>query len=512
MTQDNDRHRTDTSRWSLVVHRVSQTSAEIWVGTLFTSMQRPLKARVRIADPAGAKRTFNIGRDQWLRPFPKTHRKNPSKPVSCTDKDGLQRFYALRKFTGLKPDTRYTVEFQRFTDFGGKLCWQTVNEARLETLPRRLPAQGQRPFTIALASCFYDNKDGGRAAAAYRALYDRGPLATRPHITCMTGDQVYLDIGFDSLSPVASELRDRVADDYARHWRSLGSIFTRGGTWMLPDDHEYWNDYPYYDLPIPTLFALKLPSVRKAWKQAAQDGVRNVQRSAVVETLELGNDLSVCFADVRSYRGKARGEHVMMHPDSFPKLLSWARGLRSPGVLVISQPLIVRQEGQERILVSFKEQYRQLLEALGHSGHDVVVLSGDVHFGRIASSELGPKGGRLIEIVSSPLSNLTGLPGFSTATPELKPKHFPPKAATPAGWTREPVRYSRDFTVGTKPAAFFSGYPAARTKEHFMTVSFTRTPAAGVRLSAQSWLVREPRGTKKLPAKGFTRAFTAKLA
>ena len=27
----------------------------------------------------------------------------------------------------------------------------------------------------------------------------------------------------------------------------------RGGTWMLPDDHEYWNDYPFVDSLLPPL-------------------------------------------------------------------------------------------------------------------------------------------------------------------------------------------------------------------------------------------------------------------
>ena len=48
----------------------------------------------------------------------------------------------------------------------------------------------------------------------------------------------------DSLSLLNTEIRQRIADDYALHWQALGSICGCGGTWMLPDDHEYWNDYP----------------------------------------------------------------------------------------------------------------------------------------------------------------------------------------------------------------------------------------------------------------------------
>ena len=147
----------------------------------------------------------------------------------------------------------------------------------------------------------------------------------------LTGDQVYLDIGFDSLSLVPREIRERIADDYALHWQALGSILSRGGTWMLPDDHEYWNDYPFYDSAIPTLLALKLRKVRHSWQRAARDAVTNIQRSPVVDSFSLGDDLSVCFADLRSYRSD--NEFLPQRP--FRKLLGWARTLSSPGVLVI---------------------------------------------------------------------------------------------------------------------------------------------------------------------------------
>ena len=181
-------------------------------------------------------------------------------------------------------------------------------------------------------------------------------------------------------------------------------------------------------------------------------------------------------------------------------------------MLVIPQPLIVGKNKVERNLLSFTQQYRQLVAALGHTGHDIVVLTGDVHFGRISTCKLGPKGGRLIEIISSPLSNLTGLSGISTATPSFKPKKFPHASTMPPGWAPQPVRYDRDFSVDTLKSQLFSGYPRARTKEHFMTVGFSRASGGKVKLSAQSWHVRERRGPKQLPTKGFPRAFTARLA
>lgn len=486
---------TDTSRWALAIHRVTPTSAEVWAGTLFPSMALPEKARLRITDTQGRSRTTTITGEQWQRPFA-----------------GLdQRFFVVRTFGQLSPGATYGVAFERQVVKGGKLVWQALRAGAFVTLPLRVPGPGAAPFTVALGSCFYDHRDGGNAAEAYKLLFERGGDGARPQIKFLTGDQVYLDIGFDSLSPVPRELRQRIADDYARHWQGLGSLLARGGTWMLPDDHEYWNDYPYYDSLIPTLAALKLPGVRKAWKQAAADGVRNVQRSRAVEVVELGGDLSFCIADLRSYRGVHRGQKVMLHPDAFPELTGWARSLKCPGVLVVSQPLIVKASG-ERNLLSFRGQYRELLEALGHTGHDIVLLSGDVHYGRIATCSLGPNGGRLIEIVSSPLSNLTLMNSVSTGSAEFAPKTWPDASLKIPGWAPETVRYDAAYAVPSASGSVLSPYVKTRTKEHFMTVSFVRRADDRIALAAQSWLVRERQAGGNLPAKGFARPFTTLLA
>ena len=277
---------------------------------------------------------------------------------------------------------------------------------------------------------------------------------------------------------------------------------------MLPDDHEYWNDYPFHDGLIPQLLALKLDSVRKAWAAASRDAVRNIQRSPVVETFTIGNDLSICLADLRSYRSK----HRFLPDVDFQELITWAEDLSCPGVFVIPQPLIVDENKSERNLLSFKNQYTRLVQALGTSGHDVVVLSGDVHFGRIATCKLGPNGGRLIEIVSSPLSNLTYLNGVATSTPKHTPAEFPNKAIDVDGWQAQPVNYASEFDVSTRKGWIFSAYPKKRTREHFMTLSFQRRAVGDLRLTAQAWRVRKREGPKNLPEKDFASPYRVNLS
>lgn len=486
-----------TAQWSLVVHRVSRHSVDVWVGTLFPALRMPERARVRLITNSGQVRTRNIGKRNWQRPFTGMNR----------------RFFTVVTFRGLDAGSDYRLEFERRIEAepraGIRRRWQRLRSGAFRTLPSRVPEKGRDAFTIALGSCFYNHRDGGRAAASYKALYDRGSHTVRPDVTVLAGDQVYLDIGFESLSLIEEEIRERIADDYALHWQALGSLLSRGGTWMLPDDHEYWNDYPFTDSLLPTLLALKLPSVRRSWADAARDGVRNVQRSPVVESFALGDDLSVCLADLRSYRS----EQTFLPEAPFNALLDWAGSRACPGVLVIPQPLIVEQNRFERNLRSYETQYARLLDALGSVSHDVVVLSGDVHFGRIASVPIGTKGARLVEIISSPMSNLTGLAGLATSVATDRPGRFPHDAAARAlGWKPRAVNYYKNggargrFFVPSRKGRWLSAYPADRTREHVMTVSFCRD-ARGIEVTAHAWLLRQRTQAGNMPVRSFTRPF-----
>ncbi len=486
---------TDTSQWTLAVHRVTATSAEIWVGTLFPTLKMPDLAKVELIGPNGEKQVQNIERNDWQRPF----------------RYMRQRFYQVCSFNDLSPGGHYEVRFYRYVESVAGVMpdyWQDLRSGYFDTLPERLPTSGEKPFVIGLGSCFYRNRDGGHASSAYKALYERGPDGGRPDVTFLVGDQVYLDIGFDSLSLIPKEIRQRIADDYAENWRALGSFLNRGATWMLPDDHEYWNDYPFYDSPLPTLLALKIDSVRKAWTRAARDAVNNIQRTRPVELINIGDDLSICVADLRSHRSK----RTVMPRSDFQTLLDWAAGLTAPGVLVIPQPLIVEENKVERNLLSWPQQYGELLKALASSGHDVVVLSGDVHFGRIASVPLGDKGGRLIEVIASPLSNLTGFNGFATAVWKNTPRKFPdPAVISVPGLAPQKVEYDRNFRVSTRkghPLSFV--YPRERTSEHFMTVAFSRHSSGAIELSVDAWRARE-RGRDNLPERDFARKYKLKL-
>lgn len=479
---------TKTGDWTLAIHRVGTDRAEIWFGTLCPTLRMPDKARLVLTNSAGTEvARHEISRDQWQRPFSRLK----------------QRFFSVHEFTGLQAGQNYQIRFDRLLppeSSMGDTLWQDVCSGSFSTLPAALPNEGAGQFTLALAACFYSQNDGGSAAAAYRRLVRNGPPDARPDITFLTGDQVYLDIGMDSISFYGEEIWQRIAGDYEQNWRLLGEFMRHGGTWMLPDDHEFWNDYPFYHTLLPTLWPLRADNIRKAWTQAALDGIKNVQRCSTVEIIAIGNDISFCLADFRSRRHK----DGFIDEEGLRKIEQWAMQLSTPGVFVTSQNLMDQPSSQEKNLTDFTAQYNRLIRALGYSGHDIVCLSGDVHFGRIATAPLGEKGARLIEVVSSPLSNLTGLNGIAVAVANKKPVNFPYDEKG------RPISYDRQFFVSKEQGDLLSAYPKTRTREHFMTISFARGKDGKIVMKSDAWLVRK-RDSNGLPKRDFKTPFTVRL-
>lgn len=473
--------------WLLVIQRVSSDSVDLWLGNLeFASNKLPLQAKIELVAEAGEKQVFEIS--QWQRPYTNL----------------AQGFYARHSFNGLQASKHYSVLFS--VRMPGAEEFTLVQQGYFSCLPTAVPALNDKPFTIAFGSCFSNQDDEGQLASAYAALYERGDERFRPDVTFLLGDQVYLDIGFASLIPFSPFIRKRIANRYADNWRALSGVFSRGGTWMLPDDHEYWNDYPFNDLPILALQALKIPSVRAAWVDAASDAINNIQAARSLEVINIGNDLSICLANLRSHRTRQQ----FMAEAEFAQLLAWAKNLTCVGVLVVQQVLMDSLQEGERNLPSFTEQYSALIAALAETGNDILVLSGDVHFGRVSSVQLGKSGASLTELVASPLSNLKGLlNGLAADVANNSPEFFPalPVSSVPS----VKVNYDDTYKVGHQPGKRFSCYPKPRTHEHFMTVSFSKVSDQELAISVQAWCVRQPDAVSGLPSPGFATVYKASL-
>lgn len=475
------------SKWNLVIHDVGQHTVNIWVGTLFPDLRKPDISTVKIIDRQN--NTIyekQLIRSQWLRPF----------------KNINNRFYQYLTIENLSPKQHYHVIFERAEQHIEKhpLNDRILAQGSFDTLPAKLNCDEH--FVVALGSCFYHEGDNAAVTNAYELLSKYGDEKSKPHVKFFTGDQVYLDIGLDSLSPIPSEVRSRIADDYACTWQAQRKMLRNGANWFLADDHEYWNNYPNINGKNIYLWMITaFNKIKKTWQDTATCGVKNVQKVEAFRYFSIGDDISFCFVDLRSKREKGNTAETKLLPTTiFQKVIAWAETLNTPGVIVLPQILMAKKgKSNDLNLSNYTKQYNQLIQALAKSGHDIVCLSGDVHFGRIGSVALGNNGATLYEIVASPMSNLTGLEGCVSADTPVKVKQFPPHPID--GVPQQQVNYEKKWFVSTEkvPLLWLTSY--RKTKEHFMTLAFNKTEDYAIKLEVQAWRIREQQNG--LPKKEF---------
>ncbi|NQZ31152.1 MAG: hypothetical protein HRU06_07735 [Oceanospirillaceae bacterium] len=467
-----------TSGYTLVIHEVTTSSVKVWVGALSPSMVKPEKWRLCLAqvdsfsDEMASEQALvqvDFVKDVWKRPFNALNK----------------RFYHVHTLHDLPATTDFVLRFEVERD--GQ--WHVLETAYFSTLPEQLPTSG-KAFTIGLGSCFYAKHDGGRAANAYEALYKNEQL--RPDIKFLVGDQVYVDIGLGLYPLSDDDCQDRIADEYVKSWELLRSMLRRGGTWMLADDHEYWNNYPYLKGFNPYLITLGLSDrFKDRWEKAAKMGVDVVQQMQPLRTFNIGSQLSFCVADMRSNRT----DQGFMTPVAFEQLIAWVKGLTCPGILVIPQPLIAKNGDDNDSNLPDWPQYEQLLLAMHNGNHDLVVLTGDVHYGQVSQVQIGNSGNKLVEIITSPMSNLSELDGIATAVPPKAYRQKFPFNAIP-GIERQKI--TRSAKVSTQSKWWDLRFPSKRTTEHFMTLDFKPT-SKGIMMSVHAWDARNIDRRTKLP-------------
>lgn len=460
------------NKWSLVIHEVTTTSACIWFGTLFHDLRKPKETRFTVFDSNNVEiAQQSISQDEWERPF--TQIKS-------------QRFFKILEFTNLDIGSDYSISAVEIFD-DPKLEDIPLTSGSFTTLPNSVNDLNDG-FTVAIGSCYYEEHDGGQVGTSYQALSKSKQTEFKPHIKFLTGDQVYLDIGWDSLSVVPKEIRDRVANDYALHWQALRGMHRNGGTWFVADDHEYWNNYPFVQGLSPFIQALRIKSVKRAWTGTAKDGVMNVQRSQPVRTFDVGQDVSFCIADLRAFRSKSR----ILPKVELAKVCDWINNLKMPGVLVLSQPVMDEQGGSsDRNFPSYERDYKLVVKAIHDANHDVMILSGDIHYSKVSSVEFEGRENKLYEVVSSPLSNLSGLGGIATncVTKRSRLKHFPPIDID--GVEKAQIKYEEPWRVTSTYSFFDFRYPKRRTKENVFTLKLNKKRNGKLSVEVRAWLVRE---------------------
>lgn len=340
--------------------------------------------------------------------------------------------------------------------------------ATITTLPSRLPTIAERPFTILFGSCFCAPRD---PAGAVGATLARLPPDARPDLTILCGDQAYLDepaLHFLACTHRPDELAAELLATYLETWTQSGPLsgFRRvhqlGSVAFSSDDHDLWNNAPSLG---PLARDTWTAGGRAAWLDAARRLYRLFQADVSGQTVDMGA-LSIFVADTRLARTDDHSR--FMEPAQLGALEAWVNGLRGPGILVTGQPLFTERTGlkgdlMDRGLPDF-DQYRDLVQVLLRTRHDIVVLTGDVHFGRVASCRLR-SGRQIVELIASPFALVSD---FARGQ-----------------WKRAPDRF---------PAVPVPGDPGAPTTtatyrqiaNHAMTVGFN---AAGqeIGMNARSW-------------------------
>jgi len=434
---------------------------------------------------------------------------------------------------GLEPGTGYDVELLHGAS-------GTKASAYFETLPARLPptdasgGNGERPFTMLLGSCYWVARDDGSVADRYRRLY--ADPSERPHLKMLVGDQVYVDqppaitiipwvdpsekrwVMWPAIGSQA--LREHITGRYRASWERLDGLLSLGANICLSDDHEFWNDFP--NTPIYALWPILNSSetFRNSMERVCREFVEKVQRTRAVESFTIGTppQLSVFIADTRMHRERET-ERFMLDAD-LDRLVEWLAGLTCPGVLVLGQPIHAKPLSiwkglfgtdntiTDRNLPAFT-QFARLAQALQLAPRDVCVLSGDVHFGRVASVELFREGEiepmRLFEVIASPMGQLDGAnsyfdPNEGPSTFPANPEHTAP-GVTPGSisWTNTVP------TLAGEPNIPGHGRHAM---EHFMTLAFSAAVNGDVRVRVSAWLLRSPPGEDGLPDLAWREEFT----
>jgi hypothetical protein len=297
--------------------------------------------------------------------------------------------------------------------------------ARASTLPLELPTDPLRPLTVLLSSCFAMEQAAGELNASIDGIDMQSPI----DLKFLSGDQVYLDFPGFILGGLFSDHRAAKTfhSRYVRNWTDRGGyerLLSLGSSWFTSDDHEFWNNYPNPAIHIPkTLTQGGRAALTSMERSLFEDFQRATDPKAVNRRFNVG-ELSFMVSDTRLAREP--GDDRFMDDQSFGELIDWCRTLPGPGVLVAGQPLFTEPTGllgklKDLALPDYR-QYVTLVDALTNARHSVLILTGDVHFARVAKATMPTAAATdIFEVIASPIALVAGKPGKSETPPDFFP-------------------------------------------------------------------------------------------
>jgi hypothetical protein len=299
-------------------------------------------------------------------------------------------------------------------------------ERVVHTWPATVPAKMDGSFNLLVSSCYFQPEDGGGLLA--RVI---SQLPRRPHLTMLAGDQVYVDLPlFEDVPEEEPALSQFIAEKYRKNWLSqqlgtagLEPVLASAPTVCIPDDHEFWNNYPFPQAQLPGTWKKKH---RTAWTAAAQALYEDYQHGGApgsappFHRIDVA-PLSILLVDTRC--GRDGDLDLLMTPAAEAAVQAWAQDLIASdggiGVLGSGQALFIDKPGDLAARMKDAEyaNYKQFsviedtIAKLADHGIPVVYITGDVHWGRVCEAVHKPSGRPLLwEVICSP-SRLIQTPG-----------------------------------------------------------------------------------------------------
>ena len=328
-----------------------------------------------------------------------------------------------------------------------------TSQIGFRTLPEQVPWGPTNQFNVLLVSCFHRAKDRvGHAGNLVEQLARN--VATKPDMALLLGDQVYLDLPLLGSLRGLRKLSRKFEDDYRRNWTEkpgFAQILAAAPWVAIPDDHEYWNNYPHAATVIPNSWAAR---GRKDWRQVAK---RMYTAFQLPQPCRLGDPvvfevppLSFFLMDTRTMRHAKRDR--VLSGASLAAFEAWVGRVAQEGlfgVVASGQPLLATAAGKVKGGIvdytmpdygDYPSIVRQLAR-LANGGRPFLLLTGDVHWGRVTKGtdrELNGGGRGFYEVISSPASLVASIGKDQVRTiwggvkarlgrPDPFPRHSKPK-------------------------------------------------------------------------------------
>ncbi len=319
-------------------------------------------------------------------------------------------FSGVYEFSGLQPDTLYNIAVHA----GG--VGATIN---VRTLPENVPMLLDGSFNVLLVSCFHRDEDPAGLAGT---IVSQITTAAKPHISLLMGDQVYLDLPtLKNFPDEEAWLAQKFESDYVANWQGspgYSQILAAAPSVSVPDDHEYWNNYPH---PSPMIGNSLTAEGRGRWRRPAiamYEGFQLPYPAGLRQPFVLDvHPLSFFIPDMRTVREEGRA--TSMHPDALQRMAVWVDAViarRDYPVFVSGQSLFSEAMGsiggavQDYELPNYGDyaEVMRQLSRLADAGLPALCLTGDVHWGRVTQTrDVRTNRTSMYEIISSPSSLVT---------------------------------------------------------------------------------------------------------